>query len=99
MHTSARYYASPGNAPSAADGLIMPGWMEDGHAAVDGAGTPEWVAGGHGCENTAAGEEGINPRMSLYCQAGPTQECDEHGDLLVVHAGKGEGEGEGRASN
>ena len=55
---------------------------------MDGAGTPEWgLAGDHGCEDTAAGDEAINPIMCLYCHSGPTQECDENGDLLVVQAG------------
>ena len=56
--------------------------------SIDGAGTPEGGLHGRGprVREHSSREEGINPKMCLYCQAGPTQECDEHGNLLVVQA-------------
>ena len=61
----------------------------DGGWVAAGLGLAWGLTGGHGCENVAAGDPAWNARMymCMYCQAGPTDECDEHERLVSVEGG------------
>ena len=42
--------------------------------------------GEYGCQNVAAGEQELNGKLCLLCQAGPVDECSEVGVPVTVRA-------------
>ena len=68
----------------------MRGWQD--YARVGGGWAAadmeyEWgEPGDHGCENVAAGLLVTHARVCLLCQAGPVDECNEFGRILIVRA-------------